>query len=108
MSEARLTENQRIVFSQVSEKQLQESVRQCAIRNGWKFFHPLWMQRSDPGWPDCVMIRGARLVVAELKTMTGKVTPAQQEWLDAWRATGAAEVYVLRPCDLDAIQKTLL
>ena len=102
-----ITENQRIVYAQITEKTFQESVRQLAILRGWKGYH-VWDPRHTPkGWPDCVLLRGCRIIVAELKTMTGKVSVAQQEWLDAWRTTGVVEVYVWRPCDMEAIERIL-
>lgn len=95
------------VLNAIPEKDLENTVRSIAIRNGWRFFHPFWMQRSEPGWPDCFMLRGERVVVAELKTERGKVTPAQEEWLAAFRKIPAIEVYVWRPSDRDAIEEVL-
>lgn len=63
-------------------------------------------QQGDNGWPDIVAVRGARIVVAELKSAKGRVEQAQQAWLDAWSAAGA-EVFVWRPSDLDAIRRLL-
>lgn len=52
------------------------------------------------GFPDLVLLRGPRLVVAELKSAHGTLGPGQQEWLDAFQAAGA-EIHIWRPGDLD-------
>src|SRR6266699_2810125 len=56
---------------------------------------------GDRGFPDLLMTRGTRLVVAELKIWKagiklGEPKPEQQRWLDALRMVGA-ETYVWRP-----------
>jgi hypothetical protein len=59
------------------------------------------------GWPDLVMLRGDRIVVAELKADGAPgPRPEQRAWLDAWRAVGA-EVYVWRPADFGALHEVL-
>lgn len=58
------------------------------------------------GFPDLVLVRGPRLIFAELKTNKSYPTPAQREWLNDLRGT-AAEVYVWRPRDWDTIVNIL-
>jgi hypothetical protein len=54
---------------------------------------------SVKGWPDWT-IRGPRgVVVRELKSQRGRVTPEQREWLDALAAAGM-NVGVWRPASL--------
>lgn len=64
------------------------------------------------GWPDIFAIHPQRgLLVAELKTETGRVTAAQYDWLDELRrhlpppANGyaASRAHLWRPRDADAI-----
>ena len=67
---------------------------------GWRIFHaPAGGKggRADReqlpegrGFPDLVMVRGPRLVFAELKTRTGKLGPGQEEWLHAFAVVGDA------------------
>lgn len=57
------------------------------------------------GFPDLVLVRGARLVFAELKGDKGKVTPEQADVLAVF--SYAAETYVWRPRDFEAIASTL-
>jgi hypothetical protein len=40
---------------------------------------------SAPGVPDLLLGRGAQLVLAEIKTGRGQLTPVQRAWRDAWR-----------------------
>jgi hypothetical protein len=91
---------------ELTEKEWQAQVLQLAKLCGWKkAFHVYDSRRSHTGWPDLVLVR-ERLVFAELKTETGKVSPAQWEWLDALGYAGA-EVYVWRPSDLEQVAATL-
>lgn len=91
----------------VTEADWQRTIVELARLNGWLVFHDRVAWRSDPGWPDLVLLRGPRLVVAELKSETGKLTPAQEAWLMRWRSVPCAEVFVLRPHDWDLIVRVL-
>lgn len=90
----------------MTEKQWHELVVRLATYCQWTHMHVYDSRRSDPGWPDLVLCRPPELIFAELKTDRGRVTAAQQEWLDRLAACGM-EVYVWRPRDLDAIHRRL-
>jgi hypothetical protein len=75
-------------------------------RPPWRRYHTLNSKGSDPGFPDLVLIRPPRLVVAECKTERGRVTIAQWAWLDDFAACGA-ESYVWRPSDRAEIERIL-
>lgn len=94
-------------LSGVTEKQFQAQVIQLAKVLRWKVqFH--WRSFHSPaGWPDLTLVRADRIIHAELKTVKGKVSEAQQEWLDVLAATGKCEVYVWRPADFDVITDIL-
>lgn len=64
------------------------------------------VQGDGAGYPDLVMLRGACLLVAELKVGKNKPTPAQLEWLEAWRAVGA-EVHVWTPAHWPEIEAAI-
>jgi hypothetical protein len=83
----------------VTEKALQDAVYDCARRLGWMAYHVFDARRSTPGFPDLILIKPPRLIVAELKTHTGRLSPAQREWLDRFRAIDGVEVYVWRTKD---------
>lgn len=89
----------------MSEKQWQAQVIDAARLLGWHAYHTHDSRRSEPGWPDLALVRD-RLVMAELKTDTGRVSAAQQRWLDMLEAAGV-EVHVWRPRDIDQVITTL-
>jgi len=92
----------------IKESEFEGQVRQLARLYGWLCYHTWRSIHSPAGFPDLVLVRAdarpgdARLIFAELKTARGKLTAAQQQWLEALRQT-PAEVYVWRPDDWDAI-----
>jgi hypothetical protein len=90
----------------VSEKELMRAVVKLAELTGWRVYHTWLSIRSEPGFPDLVLVRPPRLVFAELKSEKGELTPSQQAWLEDLGAT-KAEVYVWRPSDWDQIVSTL-
>ena len=90
-----------------SEKALQAALTEALTRAGWIYYHTHDSRHSPAGYPDLVALRGARCLVAELKSATGTLTPAQQTWLEAWRRIGGAEVQVWRPDDLERALEVL-
>lgn len=88
-----------------TEKQWQSWVIRQAMLLGFAHYHAP-DNKPDPttgkvqmivaGFPDLVMVKGNRLIFAELKREKGKVTEAQKVWLKRLEATGA-ECYLWRP-----------
>ena len=64
-----------------SEKDFQRALVKAAKRMGWLVYHSIDPLRSEPGFPDLVLVRRGRVVLAELKTRKGKLTAAQSSWL---------------------------
>jgi hypothetical protein len=107
-----------ILAGEISETALETSVLSYAKLRGWRtaHFRPAQDRRGrwktpvsgdGAGFPDLVMLRAERLVIAELKSERAAEPDAHQRaWLVAWRAAGA-EVHVWRPSDLDRIYETL-
>lgn len=99
----------------ISEAALLSHVLELAHMLGWKCAHFRaaltkhgWrtpVQGDGKGWPDLVLVRD-RVVVAELKSDTGRLTPEQQTWLDRFTAAGI-EAFVWRPDDLQRIAEVL-
>lgn len=105
-----------------SERQFQTAVVEYAEHLRWLAYHTFDSRRSKPGFPDLVLLRPPRLIIAELKTEKGRVKPDQREWLDglAEIATDAiylgpdgvcpirpVEVHVWRPSDWPEIGQVL-
>ena len=93
-------------LDEILEKDLQRQVFDLAAATGWRrSYHVFDSRRSASGFPDLVLVRD-RVVFAELKRERGKLTPAQVDWLQALQ-NADAEVYVVRPRNLDAIAHVL-
>lgn len=87
------------------ESELQAMVIEAAMFLGLKVYHTHDSRRSQPGFPDLVIV-GREVEFWELKTAKGRVTPEQREWILALKRTGAhAAVY--RPMDWDVMERRL-
>lgn len=82
----------------ITEAQFQQQITDLCDWLGLRWHHETDSRKSKKGFPDLV-ICGQRLIFVELKSEKGRVTKAQQEWLDDLRAAGI-EAYVWRPSDL--------
>lgn len=82
----------------MTEAQLQDAVIDCARLLGWRVAH-FRPARTERGWrtpvsadgkgfPDLVMVRGGRLIFAELKQRGKRPSGEQQAWLDALAMVG--------------------
>lgn len=89
----------RAAAAAMSEDQLLAEVRELAATFGWMTYHTHDSRRSEPGFPDLVLIRGDRVLYRELKTNRGRLTPEQSAWLGALNEAGC-EGGLWRPADL--------
>jgi hypothetical protein len=98
-----------------SEAGFQQAVVDLAHWNKWLVHHARPAQtnkgwrtaiQGDAGFPDLVMAKGSRVVVAELKSDTGRVSPHQAEWL-ARLSHALTDVHVWSPKDWPAISEVL-
>ena len=88
----------------IAEQDFQRTVIDMAQAFRWKVYYVPDSRRSPSGYLDLTLARNGIIHFWELKSQKGRITPAQQEWLDAlgpW-----ARVY--RPSDLDEIERQLL
>lgn len=104
--------------TELSESQFQGQVEQLAVMYGWAYLHirPGLNQRGSwrtpisgalgAGWPDLVLVRGERMVFAELKSEKGKLTAAQVTVLNALEETGH-EVFCWKPSDWESLVEVL-
>jgi hypothetical protein len=96
----------------ISERDFQNRVVELARLRHWLVYHTHDSRRSDPGFPDLVMVRGGVLVFAELKSQKGRTTLAQREWLLGLDGVGrtsyeVVKVHVWRPADWPQIVEVL-
>ena len=101
----------------ISETAFANTILEWAAIYGWKRFHvrnsgyagKSYVQ-GDKGFPDLLLFKLPRVVVAELKVGTGvrsKPRTEQQEWLDLFAAMPNVEVYVWHPSDWTSILRLL-
>lgn len=83
----------------MTEKDLLEQCRAAAKVLGLLCYHTYRSDRSEPGFPDLVIVGRHGLLIRELKTERGRLTPAQRTWLDALTRLGES-AGVWRPTDL--------
>lgn len=62
----------------MTERELQHHVAILCRDLGLWHYHTWNSQRSEPGWPDCVILGGATALFRELKSERGRLTPEQR------------------------------
>jgi hypothetical protein len=82
----------------MTEDDLEENVRDACAKLGVYRYHPKDSRRSEPGWPDDVLVGPGGILHRELKSETGTVSPEQSRVIGLLRAAGA-DVQVWRPRD---------
>ena len=65
------------------------------------------VQGDGNGWPDLVLLRPPRLIVAELKSDTGRVSEEQSNWIAQLAEVPGLEVHIWRPSDWETVYTTL-
>ncbi len=94
--------------SKMTEKEWLSQVLQLARANNWLCYHTRDARRSDPGFPDLVMVRDGRLIFAELKTEKGRMSKAQINWAWELRQVAGLHVQVWRPSDWPQVEAALV
>lgn len=79
-----------------SEEEFLQAVLRLFRSNGWLTYHTRDSRRSDAGFPDLVAGRGSKVIVAELKSASGKPTADQTDWLATFGLAGVP-AYLWRP-----------
>lgn len=99
-----------------TEHDFTNQVLQLAKLYGWRSAH-FRPARTAKGWrtavsgdgkgfPDLILVKGQRLIVAELKMARGKWTIEQMDWMKAFENAGV-KVFCWRPDDFEEIKKIL-
>ncbi len=99
----------------LTEAQFSQQVEDLLNLYHWKWCH-FRPARTEKGWRtplsghkgflDYIAVKSGRLLIFELKSDTGKVSPEQQCWLDELDRT-LIPVFVWRPRDWEKIVKML-
>ena len=92
----------------ITEKQFQENIRQLALYLGYDFIYHTHDSRHSPaGFPDLIILRDGRMIVAELKAEGGELTAEQYFWLVEFSKIPSAEIYLWKPSDFESITEIL-
>jgi len=102
---------------QISENELQENILDIAKTFGWRraHFRPArtkygWrtpVQADGKGFPDLVLVKPPRLVIAEVKRQKTDPNEYQREWLNDFAGVPCVEVYTWKPSDWEDIVSVL-
>lgn len=76
------------VLPRMREKDLMQAIVDAARALGWLVYHTYDSRRSEPGFPDLVLVRPAGkgdpcLLFVECKVQGRKLTDAQRRWWEA-------------------------
>ncbi len=91
----------------ITEKQWEQTIHDLARRLGYKYYHTYRSRFSEPGYPDCTLVKDGMVIFAELKIGKNKPTVAQQEWLDALSQNKNIKTHVWYPEQFEEIVKIL-
>ena len=91
----------------VTEASWQSTVIDLAELTGWWVYHNPDSRRSQPGFPDLVLIRAPRVMFLELKRETGRLSTVQREVIGHLEACPGVEVHVARPSDWSLVVEWL-
>jgi hypothetical protein len=88
------------------ESDFQAQVVDLAKMLGWNVTWTKYSLHSPKGWPDLFMVRGKRVVAAELK-VNAELTGDQRVWLASLAASDKIEVFCWKPNCWPQIEKVL-
>ncbi len=93
----------------ITHAQFQYSIVDLAQRLGYEFIYHTWNSRNSPaGFPDLILLREGRMIVAELKIPPDTLKPEQYFWLLEF-LTVTEDVYLWESTDdFDEIAKILV
>ncbi len=91
----------------ITERDFQQQVIDLAKICGWEHYHTWNSYRSDKGFPDLILVRSPRIVIAELKSEKREATPDQLKWLDMLKECPGVETYLWRPSDIERVAEIL-
>jgi hypothetical protein len=90
-----------------TEKGFLQAIRDLARVMGWEEYHTHLSLHSSPGFPDLVLVRPPYVIFVEVKSSIGRVSPAQQRWIELLQRCPGVSVYLWRPCDWRTIVERL-
>ena len=89
------------------EQDLQNKIIKLAKVYGYEQIYHTWRSDHSPaGFPDLILLREKRMVVAEIKSEKGILSPEQYFWLCAFRKI-TKDVYLWKPSDWQELTEVL-
>jgi hypothetical protein len=83
--------------------EFQAAVVELAESLGWKVYHTYDSRRSNRGWPDLALVRGATMLFLELKTEKGTASDEQEAWIVRLKNVKFVHADVVRPSHWDQL-----
>ena len=97
-----------VVDAAQSEGEYQQQILDLARTLGWRVFHDYDSRRSEPGFPDLILIRGVTLLALEIKGAKAKPPPpAQVGWIGAFKQVRYVSADFVYPKDFTDLADTL-
>ena len=97
-----------LFLAREGEARFQAQIITVARLHGWRLiYHTHDSRRSQPGFPDLVMLRAGRGFAIEVKVGRRVVTEEQQRWLDAFALVPGFDSYVARPGNFIELERRL-
>lgn len=94
-----------------TEKSFMQLVVNYAKLKGYLVYHTYNSRKSEPGFPDLVLVKNGMVIFAELKLDNKDLTEAQGKWITELEKCVTADcnvvVEVWRPTSWELIQRTL-
>ena len=100
-------EDKKVTKNLITEAELREQIRDLSKIFGWKFWFCWTSIHSPKGMTDLILVRPPRIVFAELKRDSGKLTESQGEWALLLKACPGVEYYCWRPNEFERILEIL-
>lgn len=89
------------------ERDFQRLIVEAAGYLGYAVYHTFDSRRSNPGWPDLVLLKQGRMICLELKTERGRIRPEQEVWIAALDQVPGVTARIVRPSQWDQIEALL-
>ncbi len=91
----------------MKEREFQAQVVELARAQNWIVYHTADSRRSNPGWPDLVLVRGPIMLCLELKTAKGRISASQMAWIEALKKVRIVHADIARPANWPDIERAL-
>jgi len=92
---------------QPTERAFQQTIIDAARVLGWLTYHTFDSRRSAAGFPDLILVRGNRMLAIEVKGPRGRVSEAQQAWLELLNDVPGVHALVAYPDDWESVECAL-